>query len=81
MAGHRRASRPDWEHKPTRPVRQRRYWRGQVAAAGTSEKLFDVAARWLRAVVTHLPEDQRTEVLNEAGRHLASRADEIARSR
>lgn len=81
MAGHRRGSRPDRQSKPRRPVRQRRYWREQVAAATTSEQLFDVAARWLRAVAAYLPEDQRTQVLNNAGQDLASRADQLARSR
>ena len=78
MAGHRREGRTP---KPRRPVRQRDYWRSQIAAAGTSEQLFDTAARWMRAVTAYLPADQRTSVLNEHGRYLASMADELARAR
>jgi hypothetical protein len=35
----------------------------------------------MRAVTAYLPPDQRTDVLNEHGRRLASKADEIARAR
>ena len=66
---------------PRRPVRQYNFWRGRIAAAATSEQLFDTAARWLRAVAAYLPPDQRTEALNKAGRWLATEADELARKR
>jgi len=35
----------------------------------------------MRAVTAYLPADQRTSVLNEHGRYLASMADELARAR
>ena len=66
---------------PRRPVRQRNHWLGEIAAARTSEQLFDTAYRWLRAVTSHLPHDQATTVLNEHGQALASAADELARKR
>lgn len=78
MAGHRNTR---LHSKPRRPVRQRNYWRKRIAAASTSEQLFDTAALWVRAVTAYLPPDQRTAVLNEHGRALASLADDLARAR
>jgi len=81
VAGHRKNPAQGQTSKPRRPVRQRDYWRAEIAKAGTSEQLFDTAARWMRAVTAYLPADQRTAVLNQHGRWLASQADELARAR
>lgn len=78
MAGHRKTR---LHSKPRRPVRQRNYWRKRIAAASTSEQLFDTAALWVRAVTAYLPADRRTAVLNKHGQELASVADDLARER
>lgn len=76
MAGHRRGT-----GKPKKARARLNSWRARIAAATGPEQFYDIASDWLRAAVTHIPDQgERDQVLNSAGQHLAELADEVGRA-
>lgn len=79
MAGQRIGAGPQGATKRKRSVTRRDNWRARIAQAVSSEQLYDTASDWYRAIVKHVPDEaRRTQLLNEAGRYLSERADQLA---
>jgi hypothetical protein len=75
MAGHRiRAG------KPKSAITRNKAWRTRIAAAATTEQMYDVASDWLRSSANrHQDVGHADQVLDEAARYLMEQADNLDR--